>query len=191
MSPYTFRLADPDADAPAVAAIYRAAVENGVASFEADAPPPAAMSARMHGILERLPWMVAVDGATERVVGYAYAGPHHERAGYRWSVDISVYVDPAHHGRGIARALYAELLAIVRRQGFVNAYAGVALPNAASVALHEAIGMSLVGVYRGVGYKFGAWRDVAWYGMRLTDPPDPPGEPVPLPLLMDAARPLG
>ena len=76
------------------------------------------------------------------VVGYAYAGEHRARAGYRWSVDISVYVDPAWHGRGIGRALYGELLPILRRQGFVNVYAGIGLPNPASVGLHESLGMT-------------------------------------------------
>ena len=183
MIEYTYRLAHPATDAEAVAAIYRPAVERGVASFEETAPPAETMAARMSLALERLPWVVVADSGTQRVVGYAYAGPHRERPGYRWSVDISVYVDPAHHGRGVGRGLYRELLAILHRQGFVNVFAGIALPNSASVALHAAIGMSLVGVYRAVGYKFGAWHDVAWYGMRLREPTDPPGEPIPLPLL--------
>ena len=179
MSAYRYRLADPSADAGAVAAIYRPAIERGVATFEVTAPAAGAMAARMALTLERLPWVVAVEHGTQQVVGYAYAGPHRERAGYRWSVDISVYVDPAHHGRGVGRALYRELLDILRRQRFVNAFAGIALPNPASVALHESIGMSLVGVYRAVGYKLGAWHDVAWYGMRLREPEGAPPEPIP------------
>ena len=121
------------------------------------------------------------------VVGYAYAGEHRSRAGYRWSVDISVYVDPAAQRRGIGRALYADLLPILRRQGFVNAYAGIGLPNPASVRLHESIGMTRVGVYERVGWKLGRWVDVAWYHLRLAEPsPDAaPPEPVPLPSLLD------
>lgn len=175
------RLAEPDLDADAVARIYAPSVLTGIASFEEQAPDAAEMAARMRATLARTPWLVAVrDGA---VVAYAYAAPHHQRAGYRWSVDISVYVDAAHSGRGIGRALYDVLLPILRRQRFVNAYAGIALPNPASVALHESIGMSLVGVYRRVGYKLEAWRDVAWYELRLTDPAGPPPEPIPLPEL--------
>ena len=173
------RLADPDRDAPAVAAIYRPAIEVTVASFEEPAPNADVMARRMRATLERYPWLVATDGET--VVGYAYAGPHAERAGYRWSVNISAYVDAAFHGRGIGRRLYDELLPIVRRQGFVNAYAGIALPNPASVALHEAIGMVPIGVYERVGFKLGAWHDVAWYGLRLGEPDGVPPEPVPLP----------
>jgi L-amino acid N-acyltransferase YncA len=131
-------------------------------------------------VLPRTPWLVAeLDGA---VVGYAYAAIHRERPGYRWSVDISVYVAAGLHRRGVGRALYDELIPLLRRQGFVNAYAGIALPNPASVALHEAIGMRRIGVYEGVGFKFGGWHDVAWYGLRLTDGAGQPTEPLPVTL---------
>ena len=172
------RLADPERDAAAVAAIYRPAVEASIASFEEVAPDAPEMAQRMAAILARTPWLVMDDG--KGAIGYAYAGPHRERDGYRWSVDISVYVAADLHGRGLGRRLYDELLGLLRRQGFVNAYAGIALPNAASVALHEAIGMQLVGVYEAVGFKFGAWHDVAWYGMRLLDVVGTPPEPIPL-----------
>jgi phosphinothricin acetyltransferase len=171
------RLADPDRDADAVAAIYAPAVTSTTATFEEVPPGAAEMARRMEAVLPRTPWLVAeADGA---VVGYAYAALHRERPGYRWSVDVSVYVDPAHHGRGIGRTLYDDLIERLRAQGYVNAYAGVALPNPASVALHEAIGMRRIGVYERVGWKFGAWVDVAWYGMRLAEPGTPPAEPTP------------
>jgi L-amino acid N-acyltransferase YncA len=175
------RPADPDHDAAAVATIYRPAVESTIASFEEPAPDAGVMAARMRSTLERYPWLVATDGET--IVGYAYAAPHAERAGYRWSVNVSAYVDPAFHGRGIGRRLYDELLPTLRRQRFVNVYAGIALPNPASVALHEAVGMRRIGVYERVGFKFGAWHDVAWYGLRLADPPGAPPEPIPYPEL--------
>ena len=171
------RPADPDCDAAAVAAIYRPAIETTVASFEEVPPDEDGMAERIRTTLARYPWLVATDEG--RVVGYAYAGPHHERAGYRWSVNVSAYVDAAFHGRGIGRRLYAELLPILRRQRLVNAYAGIALPNPASVALHEAIGMRRIGVYERVGFKHGRWVDVAWYGMCLTEPPGKPPEPIP------------
>ena len=175
------RPADPDRDAAAVAAIYRPAIETTIASFEEPAPDASTMAARMRDTLQRYPWLVAVDGDT--VVGYAYAAPHADRAGYRWSVNVSAYVDAAFHGRGIGRRLYDELLPILRRQGVVNAYAGVVLPNPASVALHESIGMRRIGIYEGVGFKHGRWVDVAWYGLRLTDPEGIPAEPIPYPEL--------
>ncbi len=172
------RLADPSADAEAVAAIYRPAVESSVATFEEAPPTSDEMAARMHSTLEQWPWLVAEqDGA---VIGYAYAAPHHARPGYRWSVNVSVYVDPARQGGGVGRALYDRLLDLLRRAGYVNVYAGVALPNPASVRLHEAIGMRRIAVYEGVGFKLGRWIDVAWYGLRLAEPDGRPAEPVPL-----------
>ena len=175
------RLAEADADAAAIAAIYRPAVEDTIASFEGSAPDAAEMARRIRSTLARTPWLVAEEAGA--VIGYAYAGSHRERAGYRWSVDVSVYVAEGFHGRGVGRRLYEELLGILRRQRFVNVYAGIALPNPASVALHEGIGMRLVGVYERVGFKFGEWHDVAWYGLRLSEPVGEPPEPIPLPSL--------
>jgi L-amino acid N-acyltransferase YncA len=174
------RVADPDRDAARVAEIYRPYVEGTTISFEEVAPSADEMASRMAHVLELAPWLVAedIDG---RVIGYAYAGRHRDRAGYRWSVDLTAYVDPEFRGHGVGKALYGELVPTLRRQRFVNAYAGIGLPNDASVALHKSIGMSLIGVYKTVGWKLGSWVDVAWYGMRLTDPTDdssPPPEPI-------------
>ena len=177
----TIRLADPDTDAAAVAAIYRPSVEDGLASFEVQAPDDVEVARRIRETVVRTPWLVAeLDGA---VVGYAYAGPHHTRPGYRWSVNVSVYVREDVAGRGIGRALYTDLFDLLRRQGFVNAYAGIAQPNPASVALHEAMGMRRFATYERVGWKRGAWRDVAWYGLRLAEPVGTPPDPIPLPEL--------
>jgi L-amino acid N-acyltransferase YncA len=176
------RTADPERDARRVADIYRPHVEDGVASFEEVPPTAAQLADRIRLTLAWTPWLVAEDGSGG-VAGYAYASRHRERAGYRWSVDISVYVDAHWHGRGVGRALYAELLPLLRRQRFVNVYAGITLPNPASVRLHEAVGMRLIGVYEAVGYKLGQWLGVAWYGMRLLEPSDPPLEPIAFPEL--------
>ncbi|MEM4782128.1 MAG: N-acetyltransferase family protein, partial [Halalkalicoccus sp.] len=110
-------------DAAAVARIYAPFVSESVVSFEVEPPAEAEMAARIAQKTVRYPWLVCdLDG----VVGYASAGAHRDREAYRWSVDVSVYVDPAHHRRGIARALYTALFALVRNQGFVTAYAGIA-----------------------------------------------------------------
>lgn len=175
------RLALPERDADAVAAIYRPAVETSVASFEEVPPTPGEMGERIRSTLARTPWLVAE--TEEGVIGYAYAGRHLERPGYRWSVNVSVYVAADARGRGVGHALYAELFATLRRQGFVNAYAGIALPNPASIALHESFAMRRVALYERVGFKFGAWHDVAWYGLRLTDPTGMPPDPRSLPEL--------
>ena len=173
-------MADPDRHAAAVADIYRPSVLASLATFEEVPPDAAEVAARIRAVLARTPWLVAIDRESGDVVGYAYASPHQQRAGYRWSVNVSVYVAATAQRRGIGRALYQRLLDLLRRQRFVNAYAGVALPNPASEALHAAIGMERIGVYRAVGYKHGGWVDVAWYGMRLRVPDDPPAEPIPL-----------
>jgi phosphinothricin acetyltransferase len=173
------RLAEPERDGPAVAAIYADAVAGSLATFEEVPPDAAEMAGRIADTLRRTPWLVAE--LAGEVVGYAYAAPHHARPGYRWSVNLSAYVGAGHRGRGVGRRLYVSLLAILRRQGLVNAYAGVALPNPASERLHSAIGMRRFAVYRRVGFKFGAWHDVAWYELRLTEPAGSPPEPIMLP----------
>jgi L-amino acid N-acyltransferase YncA len=175
------RLADPVRDAQAVAAIYAPVVNETVISFE-EAPPDAEeMRRRMEHVLEWAPWLVAESDG--EVIGYAYAARHRERAAYRWSVDLSAYVAATWRGRGVGRALYDRLLEILREQGFVNAYAGVTEPNPASIALHRAIGMQVIGTFDRVGWKFGAWHGVTWLGMRLSDPEGEPREPVALPKL--------
>jgi L-amino acid N-acyltransferase YncA len=178
------RLARPDHDGEALAGIYRPAVETSAASFETDAPDGATMATRAAAVLERTPWLVAEDEAA--VIGYAYAGRFRERPAYRWSVEISAYVHPDARGRGVGRLLYDVLIPLLVRQGFVNAFAGITLPNEPSVRLHEAIGMRQSGVFHRAGYKLGAWHDVAWFEMRLVEPPGAPAEPVPLPELLAA-----
>ena len=164
-----------DDDAPAIAAIYAPYVSDTPISFELAPPTATEMASRLSKTLARFPWLVAeAEGA---VIGYAYAGQHRERAAYQWAADVSVYVHKDQRGRGIGRALYIPLFAILRAQGYINVYAGVTLPNAASVALHEAMGMSPVGVYRHVGYKAGAWHDVGWWQGLLRDPADDPLPP--------------
>ncbi|HEY7025185.1 MAG TPA: GNAT family N-acetyltransferase [Candidatus Limnocylindrales bacterium] len=183
------RVADPRTDAARVAEIYRPYVEDSIISFEEVAPSAAAMAQRIAGALELAPWLVAEEEG--RVIGYAYAARHRDRAGYRWSVDLTAYVDSEFRGRGVGKALYGALLPTLRRQRFVNAYAGIGLPNDASVALHRSIGMSLIGVYERVGWKLGSWVDVAWYGMYLSEAArgkSAPLEPIPYRLLEEIER---
>ena len=96
------------------------------------------------------------------MVGYAYAGRHRSREAYQWSVEVSVYVAENQHRRGVGRALYTSLVECLRLQGFFHAYAGITLPNPASVGLHESLGFQPVGVYKDVGYKLGQWHTVGW-----------------------------
>ena len=173
----TLRLAT-IADGPALAAIYAPAVLAHTTSFELEAPDGAEMSRRVESLTTRTPWLVCEFRSA--VVGYAYAGPHRDRWAYQWSVEVSAYVAAAAQRSGVARALYTSLFAVLVMQGFRNAYAGITLPNAASVRLHEAVGFTPVGIYRGVGYKFGAWHDVLWLERALAPRVVDPTLPVPL-----------
>jgi phosphinothricin acetyltransferase len=177
------RPADPERDAAACAAIYAPFVTDTAVSLEDVAPPAAEFGERIARLQLTHPFLVADEGAG--AVGFAYGSPHRERPGYRWAADVSVYLAEQARGRGIGRALYAALLERLTDQGFFMACAGITLPNAASVALHESFGFERVGVYRRIGWKAGAWRDVAWFQCPLREvaalddrPPDEPLAPV-------------
>ena len=165
-------------DAAQVLAIYAPIVEH--ISFEVEPPDVAEMGRRIAAVLAGHPWLVFEDA--DGVAGYAHAGAHKARPAYRWSVDVTIYNAERSRRRGVGRALYHELFSILRRQGFHMAYAGIALPNAGSVGLHEAMGFRPIGVYPQVGYKLGAWRDVGWWSLEL-QPMESPPEPIPFPEL--------
>jgi len=162
------RIASP-ADAEAITAIYTPIVRDTVISFEIEPPSVDEMRARVLSTLKLLPWLVSLDeqGA---VNGYAYAGKHRERAAYQWSVDTTSYVRADSRGRGVGKALYGALFAELAGLGYFQAFAGIALPNDASVGLHESVGFKPVGTYRNVGFKQGAWHDVGWWQRALQEP---------------------
>lgn len=157
----TVRPADPVRDAAACAAIYSPFVTDNWASFELEAPDTDEMARRMTDYGESHAWLVVE--ADEVLAGYAYGSPHRTRAAYASSCDVAVYIDPAHARQGLGHALYSELLPLLAHKGYHAAFAGIALPNEASIALHEAMGFTPVGVYREVGWKLGGWRDVGWW----------------------------
>jgi phosphinothricin acetyltransferase len=168
------RIATAD-DAGAVRDIYAPVIETSATSFELTVPSRDDMAARITDRLPAHPWLVADDAGT--VAGYAYAGRFSARPAYDWSVETSVYIAEAAQGKGVGRALYAALLAVLTAQGYRRAMAGIALPNPASVRLHERVGFEPVGVYRAVGWKLGAWHDVGWWqrGLAAADlAPTPP-----------------
>jgi L-amino acid N-acyltransferase YncA len=162
-------------DAAAVAAIYAPYCEDSAVSFEQSAPTEGEMAQRIAAVIARRPWLVLEDAGD--VLGYAYAGPHHERWAYQWSVNIAVYISRAHQRRGAGRALYTTLFDLLGGLGYYKAVAGITMPNPASTGLHQAMGFELVGVYRDIGYKLGAWRDVAWYQASIQPLPPEPQEP--------------
>ena len=165
------------ADAPRIAEIYAPAVLERSTSFEVVAPSADEMLSRMDKILPNFPWLVCEYDS--KVIGYSYASAHHDRAAYRWSVDVAVYVSDEAHRRGVGTALYTALFEILIRQGYRNVYAGITLPNPASEGMHSRAGFIPVGVYHHVGYKFGAWHDVAWFERALLPTVKEPPEPSP------------
>ena len=164
-----------EADAAAVQRIYAPIVEHTVISFELVAPTVAEITDRIRTVTSSLPWLVAErDG---KVVGYAYAARHAERAAYRWSVDVSIYLAESARGQGIGTRLYTALFDELRRLGYVSAYAGITLPNAASIGLHESLGFVTVGAFPNAGFKFDAWHTVGWMYLALQAAPPAPREP--------------
>lgn len=162
-------------DAEEIQKIYEPHVRNSSVSFERTPPTTEEMIHRIENDHQHLPWLVCeIDGT---VIGYAYAGPHRTRYAYQWSVDSSVYVHEGSQRTGIARGLYISLFEILRLQGFYNVYAGIALPNPASVGFHESMGFEPIGVYENVGYTNGAWHDVKWWHRSIGEHaahPEPP-----------------
>jgi L-amino acid N-acyltransferase YncA len=162
--PWSIRTARPD-DAAVPLPIYSPFVEASAISFETDVPTIEEFAARIEKALGAWQWLVAErDG---HCVGYAYGSLHRERPAYRWSVEVSVYLHAGFLQQGIGSALYASLLPDLAAKGFCNAYAGITLPNAGSVALHSRAGFEPIGVFEAVGRKFGQWHDVAWFHKRL------------------------
>lgn len=161
------------ADVPAILAIYAPYITDSIISFEYEVPTLAEFSERFQTIQSQLPYLVAEQDC--RVLGYAYASRHRDRTAYQWSVETSVYVHPDGHRQGIARKLYTTLLTYLRRQGYVNALAGITTPNPESEAFHRTMGFDYLGTFSNVGYKMGAWYGVAWFQLALQDhQPDPP-----------------
>lgn len=161
-------------DAKAMLDIYAPVVERTAISFELTAPTLSEFVERMRKISAGWVWLVAErDG---QVIGYAYGSPHRERAAYRWSTEVTAYVAPAAQRQGIGRQLYGALLPQLADRGLCNAYAGIALPNDASIALHQRVGFRAIGTFPAVGRKFGRWHDVAWFhsALRAEPPADVP-----------------
>ncbi|HUA74636.1 MAG TPA: GNAT family N-acetyltransferase [Solirubrobacteraceae bacterium] len=148
------------ADAAACAAIYGPYVTGTAITFETEPPAPAEMARRIEAANGAHAWLVLEHEG--RVVGYAYGGRFAARPAYRWSCEVSVYLEPGRRRTGGGRALYEALFERLAERGYRTAVAGMTLPNEASEGLHRALGFQAVGVYRRIGYKLGSWHDVAW-----------------------------
>lgn len=164
------------ADAEAILRIYGEYITNTAVTFEIEVPTVAAFENRMETVMAVFPWLVYE--CNGEIAGYAYASKHGERAAYRWSVDLSVYIDERFHRCGIATALYTVLLELLRRQGYRTVYAGVSTPNPKSEAFHTAYGFRKLGEFKKVGYKLGDWWGVTWFELPLTEYVAEPEEPI-------------
>ena len=163
-------------DAAAIHAIYAPIVRETTISFEWEPPSVDEIASRIDTTATNgYPWLIAEDD--DGVAGYAYAGRFRYRAAYDWAAETSVYVDARRHRAGVGRAVYGELLRVLERQGYSSAYGVMTLPNGGSEALHRALGFVEVGRFPRVGWKLGAWHDVAVWHVALGDAAT---EPAPL-----------
>lgn len=163
-------------DAAACADIYGYYVRETAITFETAPPSPAQMAARIEAALQRHAWLVLED-PSGAVIGYAYAHDFAERAAYRWAVETSVYLRTGVRRTGAGRLLYEALLQRLTERGYRRVTAGITLPNDASVGLHRALGFEHAGVLSRVGWKDGAWHDVARLQRSIGSERDPPAEP--------------
>jgi L-amino acid N-acyltransferase YncA len=161
-------------DAGACAAIYAPYVTDTAITFEYDPPSAAEMARRIAASQRAHAWLVLEEEG--RVVGYAYAGPFKERVAYRWSAEVSVYLEAGRRRSGSGRLLYEALFARLTELGFRTLVAVMTLPNDASEGLHRALGFEPVGTLRRVGWKHGEWRDVAWAQRSIGPDDGPPRE---------------
>ena len=176
-----------ETDVAGIHEIYAPVIEQTAISFEIVVPTHDELAQRVADTMPQYPWLVAIDdGVNQQVLGYAYGHRFAPRAAYAWSVETSIYVRDTARGQGVGTTLYGALLALLEAQGYQQAFAGITLPNPASVGLHEAMGFRRIGTYHDVGYKFDAWHDVGWWQRGLTDGTSTPGTPVPVDAL-DAA----
>ncbi|MDJ0919691.1 MAG: GNAT family N-acetyltransferase [Henriciella sp.] len=165
-------------DAEFIADVYRPFVAGGWTSFETEPPTSAVIAERIKSAGDLYPWLIAERDNTP--AAYAYASAHRSRAAYQTSVDTAIYCAPSARGKGVAKHLYGALLDLLTRQNFVMAFAGIALPNDASVGLHRSAGFELIGTYPNVGFKAGAWRSTQWWARPLAVPQTPPARIRPL-----------
>lgn len=162
-------------DLPELLEIYRPYVEHTAVSFEYTPPTPEAFRLRFLEHTAQFPWLVWEEDG--RILGYAYAGAPWERAAYRWCAESSVYLREDCRGRGIGRALYAALEALLQKQGYRVLYAVITSDNAPSLAFHKALGYVPRAYFPDCGYKFGRWYGVSWLEKRLNAPGAPEAFP--------------
>ena len=160
-------------DSESILNIYAPYITDTAVSFETEIPAIGDFSARIAKIAEEYPFVVyEMNG---KIIGYAYASRHRERAAYRFDVDVSIYVLPEYHGLGIACKLYDCLFALLKKLGYINAYAAYTESNGRSMKFHQKFGFTLIGVHHKTGYKLGRWHDVTWLEKTINAHDEKPG----------------
>ena len=162
-------------DGDACAAIYAPYVSGTAITFENVPPTAGEMARRIATARARHAWVVLEEAG--RVLGYAYGAPFAKRDAYRWSCEVSVYIEQGRRRSGAGRALYEALFERLADRGYRTVAAGMTLPNEASVGLHQALGFEHVGTFRDIGFKHETWHDVAWMQRPLDGGTEPPQEP--------------
>lgn len=155
--------------------IYSPNIVNTAISFETEIPSVEEFEKRIEKCLQKFPWIVC--SIDKKIAGYVYASSHRDREAYQWSCECSVYVHEKFQGKKMGKELYHLLFDILKHQQFRNVYAGITLPNNASVKLHERCGFTHFATYENAGYKFGEWHSVGWWKLRINDydlNPSPP-----------------
>lgn len=153
-------------DAEQISAIYFPIVKETTISFETNPPDTEEIARRINTTLDTHEWLVACDLAG--IVGYAYASQYRPRDAYRFAVETTVYIHERCRWQGVGKSLYEALFTSLNSLGFHSAYAGIALPNPASIALHKAFGFEPIGVFQDAGLKFGKWHDVSWWQRKVS-----------------------
>ncbi len=151
-------------DAAAIQRIYGPYCVQSPITFELEVPSLEELQKR---IVDYKRYGYYVYEKNSEVVAYAYASKHRERQAYQWCCEVSIYTDTKHQRKGLARELYERLFIELKKKGLKNAYAGITLPNEASVRFHEAMGFEFIGTYKNIGFKAGRWWDVGWWGLSL------------------------
>ena len=162
------------ADTTDILEIYSPYIKNTVITFETEIPTIEEFTARIESIKNNYPYLVCEMNG--KVVGYAYASKHGERSAYRYSIDVSIYVDMNYQHNGIGKALYSHLFESLKSYDFYTAYACITLPNDKSIGLHKAFGFHEIGICHNVGYKLGEWLDVIWLEKQLKEYDTPTSE---------------
>jgi L-amino acid N-acyltransferase YncA len=160
-----------EANLDGIVAIIAREVREGVAHFGTEVPTLTEIATDWAKTRARYGWFTALDG--DQVAGFAKGGPWKSRGAYQWSAEVGVYVRRESQGRGIGRALYDALFLHLRERGIRTVFAGITLPNDPSVALHEAMGMTNIGVFQSAGYKHGAWRDTGYWQLHWDEDKPP------------------